>query len=1169
MFKQQRYSSFVRLMAVATCLAMALAVPFSGASAAGPVHVTTVRGPMAHIGSKALTKAQIERLAGGSKQKVIVVLKNQFHTLTGRAHADLAQRQTAISDVQRPVLSELHQVEATNVTAFRIINAISATVTSAEVAHLSHDPAVRAVVPNATIPAPKLYTPYTKADLPALRKDSVLPKCDFTNQPYLEPEALQLTHTAYANSSTPQAQNSVDGAGVTVAIVSGPIDPYNQDFIRSNGQTVITDYEDFSGDPVGTQSPSWNLESFLDMSSIASQGRDVYNANDYLDGVTGTDCNTFRILGMAPGANVMWLAAGGQYGATDSSILQSVQYAVANGANVISESFGGNPPSDTGVDVVSLADQQAVADGVSVVASTGDAGPGGSVGSPATNPGIIAAGATTQEQFRALVGELPSTVTASNGKLTYSKYQDNNIASFSSSGVNQNGSKSVDVVAPGAFGFIDCSPTWEGCSNAYGLPNPYQILGGTSESAPLTAGEVALVDEAYAKTHGNKMPSPALVKTIVTSTATDLGDPSVEQGAGLINSLAAVQAAESYNAKKQVGSTLLTSPSTLVGTGTPGAAAKLKFSVTNNSSGAQTVQPAARMLGTPSTQKIDVNVTPADVYTLQNFTVPKGTQHLAVDEAWNVVKYPQSWVLVTLIGPNGAYNDNTQNSQNGPPITNNGYGHVDVSSPAAGKWTAIVHNEGGLYTGTVHLVVSSYKYVSVGSVSPASLTIGPGKTAPFTLNTKFPSGAGDSTQDLVIQTKSGSTLTTAAGTVPVILRALVPIVKNSGAFSGTIGGGNGRGGALYSTTYEFKAPAKLKDLEVNVKFADPNNNLVGVLVGPDGITRDIQSTVTSVDTNPKHAGFGLPTAYTNTLQTFWRNPEAGAWRFVLLINDNISGAEVFQSYNGTITFNGASVSASGLPDSKSATVSAKGITVPVTIKNTGNTTKAFFIDPRLTSNAFATAAAGITIPPPNDVVFPVPPETSQATFAAESLNTKTQTSQPIALEAVNADGAPPYAGEPDPDLESSTESYDVATQQYGASLTVGANELTSGIWLALPSTIGPYGAGGATPTTVAVGDLLTTKGFDIDAVPSTGDPWAMIFARSTKSYTPLVLKPGATGTIKVTLAPADYDAGTVVTGHLFVDTINTTPGWPTAKNSGNITWSGDEVAALPYAYTVK
>ena len=87
----------------------------------------------------------------------------------------------------------------------------------------------------------------------------------------LEPEALQVTNTAFSDTSTPQAQSIVDGTGIKVAFIADGLDINNPDFIRANGQHVFVDYQDFSGD--GLSAPTGAAEAFGDASAIAAQGR--------------------------------------------------------------------------------------------------------------------------------------------------------------------------------------------------------------------------------------------------------------------------------------------------------------------------------------------------------------------------------------------------------------------------------------------------------------------------------------------------------------------------------------------------------------------------------------------------------------------------------------------------------------------------------------------------------------------------------------------------------------------------------------------------------------------------------------------------------------------------------------------------------------------------------
>ena len=59
----------------------------------------------------------------------------------------------------------------------------------------------------------------------------------------------------------------------------------------------------------------------------------------------------------------------------------------------------------------------------------------------------------------------------------------------------------------------------------------------------------------------------------------------------------------------------------------------------------------------------------------------------------------------------------------------------------------------------------------------------------------------------------------------------------------------------------------------------------------------------------------------------------------------------------------------------------------------------------------------------------------------------------------------------------------------------------------------------------------------------------------TTTYNPLVLAPGASGTINLEITPT-APVGSVVSGYVYIDTFN-----------GNVS-TGDEVVSIPYTYTV-
>jgi hypothetical protein len=797
--------------------------------------------------------------------------------------------------------------------------------------------------------------------------------------------------------------------------------------------------------------------------------------------------------------------------------------------NVVNESFGDNPfPDSASLDLTELANDAAVKAGVTVTVSSGDAGPTNTIGSPATDPHIISAGASTTYRAYAQTGIGDITAPGVKGWI------DNNISGLSSGGFAENGA-TVDVVAPGDLNWALCTANpakYQDCINFAGNGSPVELQGGTSEAAPLTAGTAALVIQAYRKAHNGATPSPAVVKQIIVSTAENINAPGDQQGAGLIDAYAAVLAAKSYHVSKTTGHALLKSATQLNAAGKPGTTEKFTETLTNDGAGPVTAGLTTRTLSSykpVSTRSL--SLTNAGGYTAEvTFNVPAGQARL--DSSVSLV----GLVDLSLIAPDGDL------AENNDPQGIGNFGDAQVADPAPGKWTAIISTEGSGPAVPAQFQASTATWQRFGTVSPSSVKLAAGASGSFTLTVATPSQAGDQAGSIMVHNSANVPGFAVETSIPVTLRSLVPSLSTT--FTGTLTGGNGRELSTGQTAYyQVAVPAGTRALNVSVDTGNANNTLLAELVDPSGNAVSAASNgllATTASTSPTiQPEVGA--------QLHATDPTAGTWTLVVDFFNTVSGTAVSQPFTVTVNDTPAA-SAHGLPDGGSLTAGTP-VTAFVRVRNNGTTPEAYFVDPRLndsvTLNLAAQSASTLTLPDIDGVVpqYLVPSHTT-------AIKATVSSSAPLFFDITY-----PYG---DPDVISTTGK--TATDSYSAA------DIGAGDWTVTPFLVGPTGKNPAKNVNATVSMTATTAGFDPAVSSPTGDLW-LGSTNTAASFTPYVVNPGQSVSIPVTITPSGA-AGTVVSGTLYIaDSSFISPDLNFDDEPG-FTPEGSDVAAFPYSYTI-
>ena len=800
--------------------AVGLTISFNVATAANAATAATAAAPPASPSFAPLSQTQVSALSQGKRAPMVVVFDNQLTSLpANQAHRDA--RKAAAASLQAPLLAQLKQVGATNITTLSLLNAVAATMPAAEAQALSHTQGVKAVVPDGTIIIGDARSA-TQTVAPAQVQKSAITAADAGRQqmctasngkPLLEPEALTSIHDASGNPNDPNEASAIaTGQGVIVGNVDADSLAGNPNMIRPNGQPVIINAPD----------PTENVfsdEFNGDVSTIGAQGTVTYTYASQLPFSNLPANCSFRIVGDATGASITTTGffsdtnSAGQIVAPESQVIAGLQQAVSQGVNVVSESYGFGALPGANDDLLEPTNDAMVQAGVVVVESAGDSGSAGTVEAPADDPNVIDAAGSNDLRLLAQADG-------------YTKgWENDNMTTLSSGGTAPNGAV-VDLVAPGYLALAVAG------AGQTPLPLPTEAFGGTSQSAPFISGAAADVIQAYRDTHGGATPTPAQVKQILTSTATDMGAAADQQGAGLLNIFAAVTAARQMPGTTQQQSRtpeLVNTPTQLDVQGQGGSTVGTSVTLYNASSTTERVNGSYRELGRQESlgRSVTENVSapsptapvPAQGATAAapiTFTVPRGVDVLDADMRWpDPANSDDNILTFILTDPAGklaqlSYDYGASNGPNASPDIQ----HSTVEHPMAGTWTAqVVWANGrghvqtapdtpGPYTGTVTFQASGQNFTEFPASAP--VTIAPRSSVSVPLRIALPRAPGDAPESVQFTTPNGL-----ESSVPIARRTFIP--SAGGLFAATLTSSVSRGPGQIRTFY-VNVPQGAKDL---------------------------------------------------------------------------------------------------------------------------------------------------------------------------------------------------------------------------------------------------------------------------------------------------------------------------------------------------------------------
>jgi serine protease AprX len=536
-------------------------------------------------------------------------------------------------------VADLQSIGVLGGTRYRALPMIAVTTTKRRITAISQLPGVRSIYSNRTFQWNLDSTARNLTGVERVRRSTDLTK---------------------ANGGLP-----VSGRGVTVAVLDTGVDGNHGDLAGRVVQNIKL---------ADTQSLGVGFNYPVAAPNLSNTDQ-AYGHGTFVSGVIAGNGqqSTGKYAGVAPGANILGLSAG------DASllfVLSGLDYLLVNGSSfnvrVVNCSFSANTLFDVN-DPVNIATKMLTDNGVNVVFSAGNTGPGtGSLNPYSVAPWVISTGATDNQ-----------------GRL----------ASFSSRGVVGSALFRPTLVAPGVdtvslrASTIAAATTIDGLTaNDTGLSpteTPYYTTGsGTSFSAPQVAGVIALMLEA------NPQLTPAQIRDILQRTATPLPPYYVHVvGAGMLNAHAAVLEAE--------------------------------FSQRRFGEWRGSIDHLQARFINDAPQVFTGNVTPG-FQTESTLAIPADTVYASVQIAWGGLLSPNNLTLA-LFDPQNKQQAEA-NSINLPGLTGRRQS-IALSMPMSGAWKAGIRNTLGAagtmqaYTGVLTLTKAEYAPVNdIGDLDSASVS---------------------------------------------------------------------------------------------------------------------------------------------------------------------------------------------------------------------------------------------------------------------------------------------------------------------------------------------------------------------------------------------------------------------------------------------------------------